>query len=283
LAVFLFSLFLFVFITPLRSPLIVPGGCFELSTLVGFVALTYLTMFCLNRYGNNLNTALIITALFLGHIILELPSRILHFESSLFSFPDMAVPLLGIICGALYWRMRTPQNFAALILCVIPVFMYFQGWDYWLQKINYGTFTGSVSYEQPAAFEAYGKDGVPIADGDLENKIVLLDFWHTACGVCFEKFPRLQALRNKYRDDPKVLIFAVNKPIEDDKPGQAFRMIEERGYTFPVAIPKDEELPEKFGVRSYPATFIMVNKKIVFYGDIWLAEGKIEQLRSSLR
>jgi hypothetical protein len=60
-------------------------------------------------------------------------------------------------------------------------------------------------------------------------------------------------------------------------------MIEERGYTFPVVIPKDEELPEKFGVHWYPTTFIIINKKIVFYGDIRLAGARIEQLRSSLR
>lgn len=162
--------------------------------------------------------------------------------------------------------------------------MYFQGYDYWIQKLNFGTFTGNVSYAQPAKFEAFNNTGKLISDDDFQNKIVLLDFWHSQCGVCFQKFPQLQALHEKYKDDSSVMIMAVNKPLDDDKPDQAFKMIEDRGYTFSVVIPKDEELPEKFGVFTYPKTFIIANDRmVVFYGDIWLAAGKIEELRSGLR
>jgi thiol-disulfide isomerase/thioredoxin len=278
--IFAFSLVLFIVIAPLRRY----GGGFPVSSLVGFVLAVYLTMYCLYRYEKHLNTGLILLALMIGVWFLNIPVRILDFNGSLLSLPDPLMHSLGVVCGALYWRMKRPLNFAALVLCsVVPVFMYFQGYDYWVQKLNYGTFTGSVTYEQPANFEAFDKNGKLISDADLRDKIVLVDFWHTSCRVCFQKFPHLQALYDKYKDDPSVLIFAVDKPIDGDKTGQAFSMIEERGYTFPVVIPTDKELPEKFGVFAYPRTFIITDKTIVFDGDSKFAEGKIEQLRSSFQ
>jgi thiol-disulfide isomerase/thioredoxin len=282
LKIFAFSLVLFLVITPLRSKY---GGGFPVSTLVGFVLALYLTMFCIQRYEKYLNLWLILLALMIGLWFFELPLRIWLFSSTLISLPDPLIHSLGIICGVLYWRLKSPLSYAALVLCcIVPVFMYFQGYDYWLQKLNHGTFTGNVNYEQPANFEAFNKSGKLISDADLKGKIVLMDFWHTSCGVCFHKFPHLQALYDKYKDDPSVLIFAVNKPIDGDTSDKAFNMIEERGYTFPVVIPQDAELPEKFGVFAYPKTFIIADSKtVVFDGDIEFAAGKIEQLRSSLR
>lgn len=273
------SLLLYLITMPLRAV------NFPLSSLIASVCYFYLTMVCLRRYKHVLNTWMILLALLTGLWLLELPLRIIDFKETLISFPDIILRTLGVVSGLLYWQLKKPLNYATLILALsLPVFMYFQGYDYWLQKLNYGTFTGSVSYAQPATFEALPKNGQLITDNELKNKIVLLDFWTTSCGVCFQKFPYLQALHDKYKDDPNVMVMAVNAPMEGDKPGQAFGMIEERGYTFPVVITKDEQMAERFGVFTYPKTFIIAkDRTVVFYGDIWLAGGKIRELRSSLR
>ena len=281
LKIWAFSLILFTVIAPLRSKY---GGGLAVSAVVGFLLALYLTMFCLHRYGKYLSAWLIVLSLMIGLWFYNLPIRIWDFDGTLVTLPDTLIHSLGIICGALYWRLKSPLNFAVLILCCIaPVFMFSQGYDYWLQKLNFGTFTGAVEFEQPANFAAFNKDGKLISDADLQNKIVLVDFWHTSCGVCFQKFPNIQALYDRYKDDPSVLIFAVDKPLDGDSSRQAFNMIEERGYTFPVLIPKDSELPEKFGVFAYPRTFIIANNAIVFDGDSSFAAGKIEQLLSSSR
>ena len=281
LKIFAFSLLLFIVISPLRSGFF---GGLPVSSLIGFLLGLYLTIFCLERYKVSLKPWLIFLAVIVGLWLPLAPIRIIDFYGSLISLPDSLIHSLGIICGVLYWQLKKPVNFAALALCcAATVFMYFQGYDYWLQKLNYGTFTGNVSYAQPAEFEATDRSGALLADSDIKDKIVLLDFWTTSCGVCFQKFPYLQALHDKYKDDPAVMVMAVNTPMEGDKPGQAFGMIEERGYTFPVVITKDEQMAERFGVFTYPKTFIIANKTVVFYGDIWLAGGKIRELRSSLR
>jgi thiol-disulfide isomerase/thioredoxin len=104
----------------------------------------------------------------------------------------------------------------------------------------------------------------------------LLDFWTTTCGVCFKKFPQVQAVHEKYQNDSSVKVLAVNTPLEEDKPNQAFNDIHKRGHIFPVVITKDEDLAEKFGVKGYPTTFVIDrNGQIVYKGDI---EGAVKQV-----
>jgi thiol-disulfide isomerase/thioredoxin len=120
-----------------------------------------------------------------------------------------------------------------------------------------------------------------VTNKTLENKIVLLDFWHTKCGVCFQKFPLLQAFYDKYKNDDSIVIFAIDKPIEEDIEKSAFKVIEEEGYNFPVLLPTDEELPDKFGVFRFPATFVIDRQgHVVYKGDIEGAIILVEELRN---
>ena len=160
--------------------------------------------------------------------------------------------------------------------------MFFWGWSYWLHRINFGTFTGKVeAYNLPAKFEAFDEQKNIITDENFRNKIVLLDFWHARCGVCFQKFPQVQAVYDKYKNDSSVLIMAVNKPIEEDKPNEAFRVIKTEGYIFPVVITKEEDLAERFGVKYYPTTFVInKNGQIVYKGGIEGAVKMVENLKA---
>ncbi|MDQ3799672.1 MAG: TlpA family protein disulfide reductase [Acidobacteriota bacterium] len=132
----------------------------------------------------------------------------------------------------------------------------------------------------PTKFEAFDEQKNLITDDNFRNKIVLLDFWHTRCGICFQKFPQVEAVYDKYKNDSSVMILAVNKPIEEDKPNQAFQVIKTEGYAFPVVITKDEDLAEKFGVKYYPTTFIInQNGQIIYKGGIEGAVEMIDNLR----
>lgn len=279
LLIIIFSFLTFMAIVPLRH---YDLGGFRGSSLVGFIVFFYLTMFCFKKFGQKLTVWQILTALLIGRWFLELPLRITRFESSLISLPESLLHTLGIICGFLYWRLKKPANVLTVFVgCLIAVFMFYQGWDYWLHKLNHGTFTGKVTpYILPIKFEAFDERKNMITDNDFANKIILLDFWNTRCGVCFKKFPQLQAFNEKHRNDSSVIVLAVNKPIEEDKPNQAFNDIREKSYTFPVVITKDEDMAEKFGVKGYPTTFVINrNGQIVFKGDIEGAIKTVENLK----
>ncbi len=255
---------------------------FQTSSLIGFIAYFFLTSVCLKKFKSKLATWQILIGVIIGLWILQLPMRIIYFEATLISLPDSLIHTLGIICGFLCWRLKSPLNILTTFLgCLIAVFMFYQGYDYWFHKLNFGTFTGKVeAYNLPAKFEAFGEQKNLITEKDLNNKIVLLDFWYTRCGVCFEKFPQVQAVYSKYKNDSSVMILAVNKPIEEDKPNQAFNDIREEGHSFPVVITKDEYLAERFGVKGYPTTFVInTNGQIIYKGDIEGAVKMVDELK----
>lgn len=157
--------------------------------------------------------------------------------------------------------------------------MYFEGYDLWLHKLNFGTYTGQVSYALPAKFEAIDQSKTLVTNTAFENKVVLLDFWNTSCGVCFRKFPQLQSFYEKHANNSSVIIFAVDTPLEDDKEGQAFQMIRERNWTFPVVVTKDVDLADRYGIEAYPTTLVLDKKgNVVFKGSIEGATKLVEKL-----
>lgn len=275
------SLVLMLMISPLRGR---PFGM-GYSSIAGFTVFFFLTLFCLNKFLPKLSSWQILTALFVGLWLLILPIRIIDFEGTMVTLPDSLLHTLGIICGFLYWRVKSPVNiFTAFLGFAITIFMFFQGYDYWLHKLNFGTFTGKIkAYKLATKVEGTDKFDNTITERDFADRIVLLDFWNTSCGVCFQKFPQVQALSEKYKNDSSVIILAVNEPIEEDKPKQAFQIIEEEGYTFPVLIPNDENLPENFGVKYYPTTFVIDSQGTIIYkGSIEGAIKQVDRLRAEI-
>ncbi|HQU82600.1 MAG TPA: TlpA disulfide reductase family protein [Pyrinomonadaceae bacterium] len=252
-------------------------GSLLLSSSIGFTLYFLLTISFLKIPQFKLSALKIILAIVTGLFLIQIPARIYDFSGTLSTLPDFLLHFLGIICGFFYWSLKKPFNILAVFLSVsIVAFVSFKGYGLWSHKLNYGTFTGKVLYDLPVKFAAFDDNKNLILDDDFHNKIVLLDFWNTRCGICFEKFPQLQNVYEKYRDDKSIVIFAVNKPIEEDKPNQAFDMIREQQFSFPVVITKDEDLAEKWGVKGYPTTFVINQTgQIVYKGDI---EGAIEMV-----
>lgn len=274
--IFIFSFLVSIIISPLRA--------YNLgySSLFGFTIYFLLTWICLNRFSKRIGFWPIFLALLGGIWIIQLPVRLVHFESTLITLPDVLLQLSGIVCGSLFWRLKNPFNFVAMAMgLALAAFICFQGYGYWLHKLNFGTFTGVVSASNlPAPFEATDDQQNLMTERDFAGKLVLLDFWHTRCGICFEKFPQLQAVHEIYKEDTSVMILAVNKPIEEDKEKSAFQVIKEAGYSFSVVVAKDEEMPDKFGVGVYPTTFVIDrNSKIIYKGDIEGAVRQVDKLK----
>jgi thiol-disulfide isomerase/thioredoxin len=53
-------------------------------------------------------------------------------------------------------------------------------------------------------------DGKPVALGDLEGRVTLIDFWGTWCPPCREEFPHIAALSAQYGNRPDFQLLAVS-------------------------------------------------------------------------
>ena len=175
---------------------------------------------------------------------------------------------MGYLFFAFYNKFsRTGIVVASLICCT---FLYFKGYDLWLHKLSFGTFTGIVKSSEMPTFQFTDKDGNTITRKDFEGKYVVFDFWHTSCGVCFQKFPKFEEYNKKYILNREVDLYSVNIKLAHDKEGESFTIIFDRGYSFPTLQGgSTEEAINIFGVTYYP-TVIVLNTagEMVFRGDM---------------
>jgi len=231
--------------------------------------------------SNPKNTAWILTIILAFPPFVLLLLHLFDFKGTQLGFPSTLAHFLGIGFGLMIFYSKTfLKAILAAILLAFSIWMAWPGYDYWLHKMNFGTFTGKVSYHVDALVDGYDQNDNHITQDDLSGKTVLLDFWHTHCGICFSEFPELQEIYDEYQSNPDVMIIAVNKPLRADTIGQAFRMLAERNYTFPVMIPADTNLSESFGVRVFP-TVCIINKEgiVVYRGSIDNAEKAIKEVQ----
>lgn len=252
-------------------------------TLFSFIGYFYLTLIFIKVFSKKLSAITIVKIIFVTMLLLQTYTIFAAYVfRDLFALPTLIVYCLGVISAYYYQKKALPKNLLVFTLsCCFVVFMFFRGQDYWTHKIDYGTFTGEIQATNlPTKFEAFDERKTLITDVDLRNKIVLMDFWTTTCGVCFQKFPQVQSIYNRYKNDDSVKILAVNNPIEEDKPNQAFDNIRKEGHRFPVVVAKDENLAEKFGVKGYPTTFVInPNGQIVYKGGIEGAVKMVDELK----
>ncbi len=112
-------------------------------------------------------------------------------------------------------------------------------------------------------YDQYGKEH---SLSDYKGKTIFLNFWATWCPPCKAEMPDIQKLYESYGEDGEVVILGVAAPNfsnETDEEGiKAF--LKENGYTYPVLMDTTGELFMKYGISSYPTTFMIDKEGNVF-------------------
>jgi len=105
---------------------------------------------------------------------------------------------------------------------------------------------------------------------EIENKVIVLDFWTLYCRYCFEKFPDLEKIKNHYHNKD-VVVYAVYIPRYYEEEENAnlenrLQWIEEQSFTFHV-VKTDTLTVNKLGITSVPHIVVFnKNKEIAFDG-----------------
>jgi len=115
---------------------------------VGFGIFILFTFYILNKYGQEISEWKILLILVLGICLINV-ERFFDFESTLISLPDELFHLFGIFVGFSLFKIKSKFKWAVLIITsILCLFMFFSGYDLWLNKLNYGTFTGELIEEK---------------------------------------------------------------------------------------------------------------------------------------
>ncbi|MBC7525557.1 MAG: TlpA family protein disulfide reductase [Flavobacterium sp.] len=105
------------------------------------------------------------------------------------------------------------------------------------------------------------------------DKIVVLDFWTTSCGICFKKFPDLEIEYQKYKLNKNVKIYAVNVPIKGDKFDDTIKILDSIGYTFPKLYAKSfQQIETNLKFNTFPHLLIIKDGRIRYDGFLITSE-----------
>src|SRR5690606_6703069 len=100
-----------------------------------------------------------------------------------------------------------------------------------------------------------------------KDKIIVLDFWTTSCGVCFNEFPLYNDLTLKYKDDDRIEFYSVNVPLKRDVFEKSVEMIEAYNYSFKnIYAISEKEVSEELNIYAFPNIVIVKNDTIVYQG-----------------
>lgn len=123
-----------------------------------------------------------------------------------------------------------------------------------LEQIGGDLYLPGVGDEMKIAFTDL--NGKEIDLEKMKDKVILVDFWATWCGPCIAEMPNVTAAYETYKDKGFEVVgisldedkAAVGKFIADNKmPWPQF--VDGKGW--------ENELAQRFGIRSIPATFLV--------------------------
>lgn len=254
-----------------------------LGLIIAFLLMLIVTSTSLTKFKGHKSLRGILSTISLAALFILLPKAITStLTFSLKILPFYVSIFLGIMAGYIYFIKSENKINIPLFLALFPILMSLGANTLWVHRIEYGNWTGEVAEKKVIPFELKDKAGDLINNESLNGKIVLLDFWFISCGPCWVKFPDVQRIYEKYQSNLQVELYAVNRPMNKDKPGALFSKIEGKGYSFPV-LQGSQEMMDKLEVYKYP-TVILLNKqgKIVFMGELDDAEKKLESMLGSL-
>jgi thiol-disulfide isomerase/thioredoxin len=83
-------------------------------------------------------------------------------------------------------------------------------------------------------------DGNEQRIGDLQGKVLILDFWATYCEPCRQEIPHLNSIQAKYGTD-NLLVVGLNVGGDEDRP-KIPAFIKELKVSYPIAFPEDDLL-----------------------------------------
>jgi thiol-disulfide isomerase/thioredoxin len=83
-------------------------------------------------------------------------------------------------------------------------------------------------------------DGSEQRVGDIQGKVLILDFWATYCEPCRDEIPHLNSIQAKYGAND-LMVVGLNVGGDDDRP-KIPAFVKELKVSYPVAFPDDELL-----------------------------------------
>jgi thiol-disulfide isomerase/thioredoxin len=115
-----------------------------------------------------------------------------------------------------------------------------------------------------ATFSVRTLDGEPISSESWRGRVVVLSYWATWCPPCLAEIPEISVLQNRYKNDPRVAVVAVNAGYGGDTAQKARAFLIRRNFDLTTEIDDIKtngstkgEAAVRIGLKVVPTLFIL--------------------------
>jgi len=139
--------------------------------------------------------------------------------------------------------------------------------------------------ESAPAFVLKTLNGKEISLNSLKGKTVIVDFWATWCSSCKSSFPYLQKFWEQHKNNPEVMVVAVNC-WEEKESKERIKIIKkfmkDHNYTFPVLIDQSNKVVSAFKVSGLPTKMIVGPDGKIYFKDIGFVKTMVQDMNIEL-
>ncbi len=130
-------------------------------------------------------------------------------------------------------------------------------------------YMGASSFERVdrsvPPFTIAALDGHSLRSQDFAGRVVVLAYWATWCTPCQEELPELERVQSEFRNDPRVVILALDTATGGDTADRARSFLARQKITLSLAIdvldPKQPEAQgsaaRSVGLSGIPAIYVL--------------------------
>ncbi len=180
----------------------------------------------------------------------------------------------SLLLGYLYKNKSISYG---LIYAILIAFVFFYGFDNWNSFIR--NYNSRMNQKSPS-IELVNSNNKKVKLDTIQNKVIVLDFWTTSCGICFKKFPDYEKVYLEYQNNPKIIFYSINIPIKRDTLLKTKELVKNLGYKFSTLYANSNEIPNSLGFNRYPHLTILKNGRIRYNGRLELAKNiKVHNIR----
>lgn len=101
-------------------------------------------------------------------------------------------------------------------------------------------------------------NGPALSTEGLKNRVVVVDFWAIWCGPCRQSMPALSALQTRYGAQGLTVLSISTDPVD-----RAAAFARDIGLRTTVAVDKEGETSQLYGISVLPTTFVVDRRGVV--------------------
>lgn len=139
------------------------------------------------------------------------------------------------------------------------------------------TSSGPPEGSEAPAFAASDAQGQTISLAELDDTVVVMDFWATWCQPCRDASPLIQSLHDQWADDDRVAVVAVHADDPDGVREHPTEYMRTHGYTYPM-IPDGRDIASDYSIRAFPTIVVLDREGVVVHTQAGMRPSDVDKI-----